>query len=103
MKEQGLFHSGTTTEPVYSDTLSLDLSTVEPSLAGPRRPQDRVSLRDLPRNFHLALPALVKPTSPIAPVVNSGPWEAEGGNVATAVGATLAPSASQGQIRRAHV
>jgi len=42
---------------VYSDTLSLDLSTVEPSLAGPRRPQDRVSLRDLPRNFQLALPA----------------------------------------------
>src|SRR5439155_11805057 len=42
MKEQGLFHSGTTAEPVYSDTLSLDLSTVEPSLAGPRRPQDRV-------------------------------------------------------------
>src|SRR3989454_5801040 len=54
MKEQGLFHSGTTAEPVYSDTLSLDLSTVEPSLAGPRRPQDRVSLRDLPRNFQLA-------------------------------------------------
>ena len=85
MKEQGLFHSGTTTEPVYSDTLSLDLSTVEPSLAGPRRPQDRVSLRDLPRNFQLALPALVKPTSPIAPAVNSGRWEAEGGHVATAV------------------
>src|SRR3989441_1017631 len=83
MKEQGLFHSGTTTEPVYSDTLSLDLSTVEPSLAGPRRPQDRVSLRDLPRNFQLALPALVKPSSPIAPAVNSGRWEAEGGHVAT--------------------
>src|SRR5438034_667408 len=83
MKEQGLFHSGTTVEPVYSDTLSLDLSTVEPSLAGPRRPQDRVSLRDLPRNFQLALPALVKPTSPIAPAVNSGRWEAEGGHVAT--------------------
>src|SRR6059058_40778 len=85
MKEQGLFHSGTTTEPVYSDTLSLDLSTVEPSLAGPRRPQDRVSLRDLPRNFQLALPALVKPTSPVAPAVNAGRWEAEGGHVATAV------------------
>src|SRR5881296_874784 len=85
MKEQGLFHSGTTAEPVYSDTLSLDLSTVEPSLAGPRRPQDRVSLRDLPRNFQLALPALVKPSSPIAPAVNSGRWEAEGGHVATAV------------------
>src|SRR5882762_9334590 len=85
MKEQGLFHSAGAPEPVYSDTLSLDLSTVEPSLAGPRRPQDRVSLRDLPRNFHLALPALVKPTSPIAPPVNSGRWEAEGGHVATAV------------------
>src|SRR6266480_3020578 len=61
MKEQGLFHSGTTTEPVYSDTLSLDLSTVEPSLAGPRRPQDRVALRDVPRNFQLVLPTLVSP------------------------------------------
>src|SRR5207253_8577481 len=87
MKEQGLFHSGATPEPAYSDTLALDLSTVEPSLAGPRRPQDRVSLRDLPRSFHLALPALVKPTSPIAPAVNSGRWEAEGGHVATAVAA----------------
>ncbi len=85
MKEQGLFHSAGAPEPVYSDTLSLELSTVEPSLAGPRRPQDRVALRDLPRNFHLALPALVKPTSPIAPPVNAGRWEAEGGHVATAV------------------
>src|SRR5260370_20277639 len=83
MKEQGLFHSAGAPEPVYSDTLSLELSTVEPSLAGPRRPQDRVSLRDLPRNFQLALPALVKPSSPIAPAVNSGRWEAEGGHVAT--------------------
>src|SRR6184192_499467 len=85
MKEQGLFHSAAAPEPVYSDILSLDLSTVEPSLAGPRRPQDRVSLRDLPRNFQLALPALVKPTSPVAPAVNAGRWEAEGGHVATAV------------------
>src|SRR5437773_9993499 len=85
MKEQGLFHSGSAPEPVYSDSLSLDLSTVEPSLAGPRRPQDRVALRDLPRNFQLALPALVKPTSPIAAAVNSGRWEAEGGHVATAL------------------
>src|SRR5258707_3087827 len=85
MKEQGLFHSAGAPEPVYSDTLSLELSTVEPSLAGPRRPQDRVALRDLPRNFQLALPALVKPTSPIAPPVNAGRWEGEGGHVATAV------------------
>ncbi|HMH83884.1 MAG TPA: aconitate hydratase AcnA [Gemmatimonadales bacterium] len=85
MKEQGLFHSAGAPEPVYSDSLTLDLSTVEPSLAGPRRPQDRVSLRDLSRSFHLALPALTKPTSPVAPPTNSGRWEAEGGRVATAV------------------
>src|ERR1043166_2493684 len=82
MKEQGLFHSAGAPEPVYSDTLSLDLSTVEPSLAGPRRSQDRVSLRDVPRNFQLALPALVKPAAPAA---NTGRWEGEGGHVATAV------------------
>src|SRR5438094_978001 len=82
---QALSHSGAAPEPVSSDTLSLALSTVEPSLAGPRRPQDRVSLRALPRNFQLALPALVKPTSPVAPAVNAGRWEAEGGHVATAV------------------
>ena len=92
MKEQGLFHSAAAPEPVYSDTLALDLSTVEPSLAGPRRPQDRVSLRDLPRNFQLALPALVKPAAPAA---NAGRWEGEGGHVATAV---EAPSQ-----RRTHV
>src|SRR5881398_34652 len=79
MKEQGLFHSAASPEPVYSDTLSLDLATVEPSLAGPRRPQDRVALRDVPRNFQLVLPTLVKPTSPIAPPTDvHNHWEAEG-------------------------
>jgi aconitate hydratase len=83
IKEQGLFHSAAAAEPVYSDTLALDLATVEPSLAGPRRPQDRVALRDVPRSFHLALPTLVTPTSPVAPPTNAGRWEAEGGHVAT--------------------
>ena len=43
-KAQGMFHTADSPEAVYSDTLELDLSTVEPSLAGPRRPQDRVPL-----------------------------------------------------------
>src|SRR5207249_924447 len=60
MQEQGLFHTPDAPEPVYSDTLSLDLSTVEPSLAGPRRPQDRVPLRAVGRAFLDALPTLVK-------------------------------------------
>ena len=51
MKEQGLFHTDNTPEPVYSDTLELDLGTVEPSLAGPRRPQDRVRLGDVKSSF----------------------------------------------------
>src|SRR5213083_624382 len=87
MKEQGLFHSAAAPEPVYSDTLSLDLSTVEPSLAGPRRPQDRVPLRDVKRTFLVQLPSLASPASPIAAPgsPNGGRWEAEGGHVATAV------------------
>jgi aconitate hydratase len=44
-KAQGMFRTEATPDPVFSDTLELDLSTVEPSLAGPRRPQDRVPLR----------------------------------------------------------
>jgi aconitate hydratase len=43
-KEQGLFRTDATRDPVFSDTLELDLATVEPSLAGPKRPQDRVPL-----------------------------------------------------------
>jgi aconitate hydratase len=58
MKEQGLFHTRDSQEPVYSDTLQLDLSTVEPSLAGPRRPQDRVRLSDVKPSFLKELAAM---------------------------------------------
>jgi aconitate hydratase len=53
-KEQGLWHDPSR-RAVYSADLSLDLSTVEPSLAGPRRPQDRVPLRSAKPSFHSAL------------------------------------------------
>jgi aconitate hydratase len=59
-KEQGLFHSENTPEATYSDKLDLDLSTVEPSLAGPSRPQDRVPLRNVKQSFSDALPSLQK-------------------------------------------
>jgi aconitate hydratase len=84
MKEQGLFHTPGAPEPVYSDTLELELSTVEPSMAGPRRPQDRVPLNEVGKNFLQNLPSLVKPTSPVAPPSNAKRWEEEGGNVAVA-------------------
>jgi aconitate hydratase len=50
-KEQGLFRTDSTPDPVFTDTLSLDLSTVVPSLAGPKRPQDRINLTDVKSNF----------------------------------------------------
>ncbi len=50
-KEQGLFLAADSAEPEYSDTLSLDLSKVCPSMAGPRRPQDRIDLHDVKANF----------------------------------------------------
>jgi aconitate hydratase len=50
-KEQGLFHTASTPDPIFSDTLELDLSTVQPCLAGPARPQDRVLLKDMKSSF----------------------------------------------------
>ncbi len=63
-KEQGLFHDATTPEAAYSDTLALDLGTVEPSLAGPARPQDRVALGDVKKSFAAALPGLLTKAKP---------------------------------------
>jgi aconitate hydratase len=63
MKEQGLFHTAKTPAAEYSDTLELDLGTVEPSLAGPRRPQDRVPLSRVKQSFEEAVVTLVAPGS----------------------------------------
>jgi aconitate hydratase len=62
-KEQGLFHTGETPEAEYTQTLQLDLATVEPSVAGPKRPQDRVLLKDAASSFAQQLPSLLSPTA----------------------------------------
>jgi aconitate hydratase len=59
-KEQGLFRTDASADPVFSDSLSLDLGEVEPSLAGPKRPQDRVPLARMKSAFRQALTAPVK-------------------------------------------
>src|SRR5206468_789391 len=59
-KEQGLFHTVGAAEAEYSDTLELDLGTVEPSLAGPKRPQDRVPLHEAKLSFRKALKAVLE-------------------------------------------
>ena len=90
-REQGLFHDGKTPEAEYSELLSLDLATVEPSLAGPKRPQDRVVLSQAGESFRQALPSLMKPKAKAAvAVATNAPkqvtnWEQEGGSP-TAVG-----------------
>ena len=59
-KEQGLFRTRETPDPEFSETLELDLSTVAPSLAGPKRPQDQIALSDMKQSFQRALTAPVK-------------------------------------------
>ena len=61
-KAQGLWHDETVADPVFTDTLELDLATVEPSLAGPRRPQDRVALSGVAKSFAAELPKLAGTT-----------------------------------------
>jgi len=58
-KELGLFRTDATPDPEFTSVLELDLSTVEPSLAGPKRPQDRIRLADMRRQFETDLPGLV--------------------------------------------
>ena len=59
-KEQGIFRTNQTPDPEFTDVLELDLATVEPSLAGPKRPQDRVPLSQMKPAFRRALSAPVK-------------------------------------------
>jgi len=59
-KEQGLFRTDASADPQYADTLELDLAEVNPSMAGPKRPQDRVELPGVKKNFHDAFPGPAK-------------------------------------------
>jgi aconitate hydratase len=63
-KAQGMWLDHAAADPVFTDTLELDLATVEPSLAGPRRPQDRVALSGVAKGFTSELPKLSGTTDP---------------------------------------
>jgi aconitate hydratase len=62
-RAQGLFHTPTETEPVFDQVVELDLSAVETSLAGPRRPQDRVPLPQTSRSFRVAFAEQLAPSA----------------------------------------
>jgi aconitate hydratase len=91
-KEQGLFRTAETPDPEFSDTLELDLGAVEPSLAGPKRPQDRVTLSEVKRSFQTALTAPLKERGyalDAGQVARKGLMGTNGGSVEMAHGAVV--------------
>ena len=103
MRAQGLFHSAESPEATYSATLSLDLSTVEPSVAGPKRPQDRVLLSAAAASFAQQLPNLLGPNGNKSAARQMVRWEGEGGHasltgdVTSSIG-TPAPAVAGGMV-----
>jgi aconitate hydratase A / 2-methylisocitrate dehydratase len=91
-RAQGLFRTDAAPDAEYSETLELDLGTVEPSIAGPRRPQDRVSLLNAKTSFAAALPELQKAIKKPA-VSPSG-----GGAAAVAVADAVATTLEHGSV-----
>ena len=79
-KEQGMFHTADAAEAEYSATIALELSTVEPSVAGPKRPQDRVLLSTAGESFKQQLPSLLGPNANKETVRQLVRWEGEGGH-----------------------
>jgi aconitate hydratase len=107
-KAQGLFRTDETPDPEFTSTLELDLSTIEPSLAGPKRPQDRIRMADMRTAFDRDLPALVPagfdlpeatPGAAGEPRTGEG-WAGEGGDVPTTGGGVVAPAARAGSRNR---
>ncbi|MDP2498646.1 MAG: aconitate hydratase AcnA [Candidatus Palauibacterales bacterium] len=87
MKEQGLFHTESSPEPDYSEHLELDLSTVEPSLAGPKLPQERIPLTESRDSFERVLAEHGREPAGADGDDELSRWEGDGGNGGTAVAA----------------
>jgi aconitate hydratase len=104
-REQGLFHTSDAPEAEYSSTLSLDLATVEPSVAGPKRPQDRVLLSQAAASFAQQLPALLGPNGNQSAARQVLRWEGEGGHASAngrlegSLGASLPNTAAPASVK----
>ena len=85
MAAQGMLHSAGSPDPVFSEVLTLDMSTVVPSLAGPIRPQDRVALADMKSTFDADLPDTFGHQEKVGPV----PVEVEGGSAELSDGSVV--------------
>ncbi|MGD0628680.1 MAG: aconitate hydratase [Terracidiphilus sp.] len=95
-KEQGLFHTAGSPEAVYTQTLELDLATVEPSVAGPKRPQDRVLLKDAAASFAQQLPGLLSPTAKPIGTRTAAAWQRVSITDAAVAEENEGPTASSG-------
>jgi aconitate hydratase len=116
-KEQGLFHTADSPEAEYSDTLELDLATVEPSLAGPKRPQDRVPLSEAKSAWEKALKVLLEnrpvtakphrtamvPTTDLKSKSEIRFEDEGGGGTAVGVEDPTAPAAAYSPLREGYV
>ncbi|MCH7474980.1 MAG: aconitate hydratase AcnA, partial [Gemmatimonadetes bacterium] len=96
-KEQHLFRTAESPDPTYTSVVELDLNTVVPSVAGPRRPQDRVPLNELKDSFKTVLPNLIPSGAGRAiPEENGSNWASEGGrspSITTAVDSDVSAEA----------
>ena len=100
-KAQGLYRTAQSPDPVYTQTIELDLSTVEPSLAGPKRPQDRVSLRQAKYKFQQAVEVMLSERKP-RPAATDKPGETAPAVLATAAAVAIDDHAVPGMAGLDH-
>ncbi|MGI8782640.1 MAG: aconitate hydratase AcnA [Acidobacteriota bacterium] len=94
-KAQGLFHRSDSPDPIFSDTIELDLSTVEPCLAGPKRPQDRVPLAHSKEMFEVALSQALEGNLGTLRTRSVVRWMEEGGSPSSPPTAILEPGSEE--------
>jgi aconitate hydratase len=80
-KAQGMWRDASTADPLFTDTLDLDMATVEPSLAGPKRPQDRVKLSDVDELFNAELASTYKKEADVRVAVEGEGYKVGNGDV----------------------
>ena len=97
-KAQGLFRRADAPDPVYSETIELDLGAVEPSLAGPKRPQDRVSLKQAKSSFQTSLGSMITAARKGAALPSAGGTMASEGAVAVADLPAVAQQLDHGSV-----
>jgi aconitate hydratase len=97
-KAQGLFRRADAPDPVYSETIDLDLGAVEPSLAGPKRPQDRVSLKQAKSSFQTSLGSMMTAARKSAALPSAGAAMASEGAVAVADLPAVAQQLDHGSV-----